>query len=250
MVRIGYARLGDIGAIAGLTGELEGRDPRNVALHREHLEIEHQARMVGIRSRYAQRPVQIGREIVFRDIRLRLLDAALHLTHRVEVLGDLGPISRPKIPPQARDVLGDPIEQTRPFAQRRLALGQRAAFAEEPFKHDARVRLRGQRRRRRGPREIVLVDAGVAVVALAGRLQHIHRELEGRELGRVPDLLRRDLVGGRAEIVVGAFGVLRLGRAQKGRVRGRVGAGVGRAQLEVCDRRDVALHAFERLQNR
>ena len=66
--------------------------------------------------------------------------------------------------------------------QRRAALGGAAAFAEQPLEHDARMRLGRQRRRRRRPRQVVLVDARVAVVALPDRLQQVHRQLERRQL--------------------------------------------------------------------
>ena len=122
------------------------------------------------------------------------------------------------------------------LAQRGAALGRAAAFAEQAFKHDPRMRLRRQRRGGRRPGKIVLVDAGVAVVALADHLQQVHRQLQRRQLRLLADLLRGDLIDRRAEVVVGALGQLRLGRAEERGVRSRVRAGIGVLQLQVGDR--------------
>ena len=54
-----------------------------------------------------------------------------------------------------------------PPPQRRAPVRRAAALAEQALEDDARVRLGRKRRRRRRPREIVLIDARVAVVALA-----------------------------------------------------------------------------------
>ncbi len=119
--------------------------------------------------------------------------------------------------------------------QRRAPVGRAAALAEQPLEDDARMRLGRQRRRRRRPGEIVLIDAGVAVVALADRLEQVHRQLERRQLRLLADLLRGDLIDRGAEVVVGALGPLRLGRAQERGVRGRMRAGIGVLQLQVRD---------------
>src|SRR5437763_127402 len=42
------------------------------------------------------------------------------------------------------------------------------------------MRLGRQRRRRRRPRQVVLIDTGVPVVALADGLHHVHRQLQRR----------------------------------------------------------------------
>ena len=118
--------------------------------------------------------------------------------------------------------------------QRRAAVGRAAALAEQPLEDDPRMRLGRQRRRRRRPREVVLVDAGVAVVALADGLEQVHRQLERRQLRLLADLLRGDLIDRRAEVVVRALGPLRLRGAEERRVRGRVRAGVGVLQLQVA----------------
>ena len=126
------------------------------------------------------------------------------------------------------------IEQAGPALQGGAAVGRGAALAEQPLEHDPRVGLARQRRRRRRPRQVVLVDAGVAVVALADERQQVHRQFERRQLRVLADLLGGDLIDRRAQVVVGALGALGPGGAQERGVRGRVRAGVGVPQLQVA----------------
>ncbi len=123
--------------------------------------------------------------------------------------------------------------------QRRAAVGRAAALAEQALEDDARMGLSRKRRRRRRPREIVLIDARVAVVALTDRLEQIHRQLQRRQQRLVADLLRGNLIDRRAQVVVGAFGPFRLGRAEERGVGGRMRAGVGVLQLQVRDDREL-----------
>ena len=135
---------------------------------------------------------------------------------------------------QPRDLLGHRIEQAGPLLQRRAAIRRAAAFAEQALEDDPRMRLGRQRRRRRRPGEVVLIDAGVAVVALADDRQQVHRQFERRQLRLVADLLGGDLIDRRAEIVVGALGLLRLGGAQERGVGGGVRARIRVPQLQVA----------------
>ena len=151
-----------------------------------------------------------------------------------QILVDPGAIVRSELPLQARDVIAHPIEQTGPSPQRGAAVGGAAAFAEQALEDDARVGFGRKRRRRRRPREVVLVDARVAVVALAHRLEQIHRQLQRRQQRLLADLLRGDLVDRRAQVVVGAFGPFRLGRAQERGVRRGMRAGIRVLQLQVA----------------
>ena len=59
MVRIGHADLG-IGARAGFARQLEGDDAGDVALQRQHLQVEHQPGVVGVGGRHAHRAVEVG----------------------------------------------------------------------------------------------------------------------------------------------------------------------------------------------
>ena len=92
VVRIGHADLG-VGAVARLARELERDDAGDVALQRQHLQVEHQPGVVGVGGRHAGRAVEIRQRVVG-GAGLGLLDAALHLADGVEVLADPGAIRR------------------------------------------------------------------------------------------------------------------------------------------------------------
>ena len=76
------------------------------------------------------------------------------------------------------DSFVEPIQQAGPFPQCGPAIRNTAAFAEQALEHDARMRFGRQRRRGRRPREVVLINAGVAVVALTDQLKEIHRQFQ------------------------------------------------------------------------
>src|SRR5688500_15854137 len=59
MMRIGNANLG-ISSRTRFASQLECDHSRNVALQREHLKVEHQARMIRVRRRYSNRAIEIG----------------------------------------------------------------------------------------------------------------------------------------------------------------------------------------------
>ena len=139
MVGIRHADLG-IRPVARLAGKLESDDAGHIGLERQHLEIEHQPGVIGIGRRHADRPVHVGQRTVV-GLRLRLLNAPLHLAHRIEVLADLDAIARAEHALEAGDVLVDPVEQAGLAVQPRAPLGRRAAFAEQPLEHDPRVRF-------------------------------------------------------------------------------------------------------------
>ena len=61
--------------------------------------------------------------------------------------------------------------------------------------------------------------------------------------------IEEDLVGGCAEEVVGALGLLRLGAAQECGVRGGVRAGIGVGQLQVADHVHVLTNLRQRLED-
>ena len=62
---------------------------------------------------------------------------------------------------------------------------------------------------RRRPRQAVLIDTRISVVAYACERIQIHRQFERRQLRVAADLLRRNLIDRRAQVVVRALGVLR-----------------------------------------
>ena len=248
MVRIGDADLG-IGAVAQLARELERHDAGDVALERQHLQVEHQPRVVGERVGHAHRAVEVGEQVVA-GRRLRPLNLPLHLADAVEILLDPGPVGRPDRALEPRDVLAERVEEAGPALERGLALLGGAALAEEPLEHDAGMGLGGQRGRRRRPRQAVLVDAGVAVVADARERVQVHRQLERRQLRVLADLQGRELVGGGAEEVVGALGVLGVGGAEEPGVRRVVRARVGELQLGVRHHRELLLDGLEGAEDR
>ena len=105
--------------------------------------------------------------------------------------------------------------QTGRGAEMGAAFGGAAHFPEQAFEDNARMGLGRERRGGRRPGKVVLVDASVAVIALADDLHQIHGQFERRELGFLSNVLRGDLVDGRAEVVIRALGPLRLRRAEE-----------------------------------
>src|SRR3954468_20865654 len=126
MMRVRHSGFG-ISAVARLASKLERNDARDVALEREHLQIEHKSRMIDVSSRRAHGPVQVRQRIV-RDAGLRLLNSPLDFANAIEIVADLLTIGRAKLPIQARDVVLDEVEETGAFSQCRLALGFAAAL--------------------------------------------------------------------------------------------------------------------------
>ena len=197
--------------------------------------------MIGIGRWHAHGPVQIRQRII-RGVSLGFLNAPLHLAHGVKILADPRAITRPELSLETRDVFIEPIEEAGPFPQRSLSVRNAAAFAEQALENNSRMRFRRQRRRRRRPREIILVNTGVAIVALADHLHQVHRELQRRQLRLLTDVLRGDLIDRGSQVVVRAFRQFRLGSAQEGGVGGRMAAGVGVLQFQVRDGGDMFLN--------
>ena len=111
----------------------------------------------------------------------RHLDAPLDLAHGVEVFRDSRAIARAERSLEPREILVDAIEQAALPLHPIEPLFGRAAFAEQPLEHHARVVLDRQRSRGRLPRYGVHVRAAVARLALAAeheidlRRDHLHR---------------------------------------------------------------------------
>src|SRR5262245_41198704 len=93
----------------------------------------------------------------------------------------------------------------------------------------------GKRRGWRGPRQVVLIDARVAVIALSDHRDEVHRKLERRELRVAANFTGCDLIDGRAKMVISAFGSLGLCRAQERSIRCRMSSRIGIAQLQIGD---------------
>ena len=186
--------------------------------------------MIGIRGGNTDGTVQI-RKLVVLGVGLRLLNAAFHFADRLEVLGKSGTIARTEIAFESAEIFGEGVEQAGPFLERSAAFGEVASVAKEALEDDARVRFSRQRGRGRRPGEIVLISAGVAVVALTDHLEVVHGQFEGGQLGSLSNTLSRDLIDRRSQVVVGALRQLGFGGTQEGRVGGSVAAGVGVLQF-------------------
>ena len=194
--------------------------------------------MIGIGDRNADRPIQVRQLVVVR-VGFGFLNPPLHLADRIEILIDPRAVVWSELLLKPGDVLAHPVEEAGAALERGAPIGRAAAFAEQPLEDDARVGLGRQGRRRRRPRQIVLIDARVAVVALADRLEQVHRQLQRRQQRLVADLLRGNLIDGRSQVIVGAFGPLRPGGAEERGVGCRMRAGVGVPQLQVGDDREL-----------
>src|SRR6476620_11776851 len=114
--------------------------------------------MVGVSSGDTHWAVEIAERMLHR-VRLRLLDPPFHLADGVEVLRYFGAVARAEIALQTSEIRIEGVQQTGLFAKSSAALSTGAAFAKQAFKHNPRMRLRRQRRRGRGPRQVVLIDA-------------------------------------------------------------------------------------------
>ena len=237
-MRLGNANL-RIGARAALARELERDHAREVRLQREHLQIEHQLDVLLPDLGHAWRAID-SRYRRLGVLTFRALDAPLDLPDRVEILIDLRPIAGAELPLQAGHVGHDPVEDAGVLLQLRAPPLRGSAVAEQALEDHPRIGLGRQRRGRRRPRQIVLVRAGVAVVAVADLRDQVDAELQGRN-GRVaPDGAGGDLVDRGAVLVVGALGPLRARAAEEAGVRrGVVPRGVGVLELEVREDREV-----------
>ena len=85
--------------------------------------------MIGICGRHAERAIEFG-QARFAGLRLRFLNPALHLADGVEILVDARAVGRADLAPQIRDILRDPVEDTRVLLHFGAAVRRIAAIAE------------------------------------------------------------------------------------------------------------------------
>ena len=112
------------------------------------------------------------------------------------------------------------------------------------------MRLGGQRSGGRRPRQVVLIDAGEAVIAVADRGEQVHGEFERGQSRFQPQLFRGDLIDRGAEFVIRTLGHLRLCRAQEARVGGGVIAGrVSGLVLDIAQHREAVQVGHQRTQS-
>ena len=193
VVRLGHPDLG-IGAAAVLAADHEADDPRQVRLPSQHLQVEHQLRVLVERGGHPQRGRDVGQRLV--DLGLGLLDAALDVAHRVEVLAELVAVAGAEVAAKLRHLVGHRVEEAAVL----LDAGEPGrgvgapGVAEQPLEDGPRVGLHGQRGRRAAPADGVGVGAGVAAPAGTHVVARLEGELERRELGVPARLPRHELV--------------------------------------------------------
>src|SRR5437763_14422803 len=139
MMRVRVAEL-RIGAIVLLARELECHDARDVGLKRQNLQIEHELRVIGKFRGDSDRPVGVG-SLWIRSRALSPLDLTLHITNAVEILIPAGAIRSAHALLELRDIHAERIQETSSIAQPRAARRRIAAFTEQAFEDDSRMRL-------------------------------------------------------------------------------------------------------------
>src|SRR6266850_2141459 len=113
-----------------------------------------------------------------RALLLGLLDAALDLADRVEILVDPGTVARAEFPLEARHVFRHPIQNAAILLQFGAPFFGAASVAEQPLKDHARISFRRKRRGGRRPGQVVHVDAREAVIAVTDLSDDLCSELE------------------------------------------------------------------------
>ena len=167
-----------------------------------------------------------------------------------------GTVVRAEPPLQARHLRGHRVEDAAVLACQADALRRGPAIAEKAFEDRTRVVLRGERRRRRPPRQRVHVDAAVAVAAVADQVIQVDAHFERRQRRVLAKHWCRDLIRRDAVVDIGALRVLRVHtrqpRARSARVIavGPVFRRVRRAMREATDDDHLLPEGGQRLENR
>src|SRR5262245_36338084 len=138
--------------------------------------------MVVVRGRDSGRMVQARQLLVV--LILRLLDAPLDVTDRLEILDELRAVALAEGSMQVRDLVAHRIEQAAVLSNTSLprARIRAAAVAEETLEDRARVVLGGQRSTRAEPRDRVGVRTREADVAGTGGFPRFDCQLERGQL--------------------------------------------------------------------
>ena len=198
-------------AAADVAAHLECRDAGDVGHERQRLQIEHQLDVLFERIGHAERSGRQRAGFAARIVFFDFLNAALDLAHvvqiRVQALRDR---SAPRSFCKRLTSCAIQSRMLRVDLAARQALLRRAAFAEQILERHARIERHRQRLRRRRPTDGVGVNAGVAVIAGARRIHHLNAKLDRRKRRVLPELLRVQLIDGRADEIIRAFGHLRM----------------------------------------
>ena len=180
---------------------------------------------------------------------LGLLDAALDLADRIEILVDPGTIAGAEFSLEAGHVFRDPVQNAAVLPQLGAPLFGAATVAEQPLENDTGIGFGRKRRRGRRPRQIVHVGACKAVVAVADLSNDLRSKLERRDRRILAQLPGRYLIDRRGQLVIAAFRPLCISSAQKCCVGRRVVARSVRVpELCVCKNGDLIQKWHERCQ--
>ncbi len=243
-------------AVAAVVGEHERRDARQVGLERQHEDVGHQADVVLVVLRDAQRPGDLG----VADVHLRLgaFDPLLDLAHAFQVFVELALVVSAEFAFQRVGVLGDEIEDALvvTIAPQAVLVGVALVrAAEEALEDQPWVDLLGHRRRFGAPRQVVGIGAAVAGVARAGAPDLFATDLQRREARGLADLGGGDLIDRDADLDVCAAGLLGLTAGEEGGhgagvVAGAVAVGERPLLRQPAEDREGVLELLERFEGR
>ena len=177
--------------------------------------------MLGVVGRNTHRLIDHGQ--LPRVLLFGLLDPALDVVHRLQVLLELRPVAGPHARVQAFDLLVHDVEDApiAPDPGQPRGRVRASTRAEQAFEERPRVVIEGQRRGRRAPGNRVRQCAARAVA----RPQHRRRldaELEGAQLRLFAEALRRHLIHRRLGDDVGVGDGFERHARQEGTRRARM----------------------------
>ena len=252
---IGHADL-RIGAVADLAADHEGADARDVGLHRQYLQIDHQPDMLVERGRNTGGPFQRRRLRIRRGQR-GALDALLDIACRFQIFVELVPVGRTQVPRQPARIVQHEIQDARlPPELRRAARGvERVAVAEQSLEHVARVDRDRQRDGRVPPRDAVGIGAAIVDVATAEQAGLVDPQLQRRQWRRLAQRLREHLVHRDAAADVAPLRLADVDAGQEGGAgpavpRRRVAQRGGTGVAQPGDHRHLLAERRQRLQRR
>ena len=221
VVRFRHADL-RVGPPAVLAADHEADDAGQVGLVGQHLQVEHQLRVLVESGGNAQRRRNLGQLLV--DLRLGLLDPALDVAHGLQVLAELQAIARSEVAPQRGHLVGHRVQEAAILLDARQPRGGigAARVSQQALEHRPRVGLHRQRRRRAPPADRVGVRTGVAPTTRTHIVARLQRQLQRREL-RVPaGFSCHQLIHRHAGPELGALRALRRHAGQEARGPGLV----------------------------
>ena len=214
VVRLRHADL-RVGAATVLAADHEADDAGQVGLVGQHLQVEHQLRVLVEGGGNPQRRRDLRQLLI--DLRLGLLDAALDVAHRLEVFAELQPVARPQIAAQRGHLVRHRIEKASVLLDAREPRGgiRSPGVAQQALEDRPRIGLHRQRRRRTHPADRVGVCAGVSATASAHIVARLESQLQRRELRMPAGFPRHLLVHRHAGPELGALRALRRHTGQE-----------------------------------